>query len=397
MNNKATQKEMAAPVIECRSSGGPYDMGLAQGTALRQKILGARASLRQLEALRSGQPWWLPYPAFLMLAERKAEKSLVPALRQANPAMLARLEGMAEGAGVPLGSLCLLNAMEAFMSSVAAKTAEAPLGACSSLAVRGRRSRTGEPVIARNFDFLPLFQPFLALRESRPRNGFRSIDFAAGPLAGTLDGINEKGLAVTLDYAFVTDPAPPNPLISMAIADALASCATVAEAVRHLTRTPRWGGGMLMLADASGDIASVELSNTQAAVRRPAAGEDWLLFTNVCFCEETRAVQVAETAVYSDKAPRPLRGGPVLRPHAERARRMEQLLLAQRSVGLEELAAIMADHGPAGVPDGVSPCVHTEYFNTTATDQLLPARRVLRISYSAACQARFVEISLSGI
>jgi len=80
------------------------------------------------------------------------------------------------------------------------------------------------------------------------------------------------------------------------------------------TSTPRWGGGMLMLADAAGDIGSVELSNTR-------------------------------------------------------------LFLRHSSVGLDELAAIMADHGPTGVPDGASPCVHTAYFNTTATMQSMPVRR----------------------
>ena len=258
-------------------------MGLTQGTALRERIREAHESLRKLEALRLEQPWWLPYPLFLNLAERKSEKALVPALRQSNPAMLARMQGIAEGAGLPLRSLCLMNAMEAFIGSVGERAVVPPLGACSALAVRGARSRTGEPIIARNFDYPTLFQPFFMLRESRPRDGFRSLDFAVAPQAGTVDGVNEKGLAITINYAFVTDSAPPNPLITMLIADALASCATVTEAVRRIAATPHWGAGMLMLADASGDLASVELSNTRAGVRRPAAGEDWLLFTNVCF------------------------------------------------------------------------------------------------------------------
>ena len=239
-----------------------------------------------------------------------------------------------------------------------------------------------------------MFQPFFILRESRPRDGFRSLDFAVAPQAGTVDGMNEKGLAITYNYAFVIDSTPPNPLITMLIADALASCATVTEAIRHITATPRWGAGRLMLADASGDLASVELSNTRAGVRRPAAGEDWLLFTNVCFCPETCPVQVSASAVWSNKAPLPLRGGPVLQPHTERCRRIQDLLLKQGSVGRDELAAIMADHGPTGVAGGASPCVHTGYFNTTAALQWFPARRALRVSYGAACTARYVEIAL---
>lgn len=369
-------------------------MGLTQGARLREKILGTRQSLRRFEALRLEQPWWLPYPIFLWLAERKTERPFVEALRRLNPAMLTRLEGIAEGSSLALGSLCLMNAMEAFIGSVRGRTVIPPPGACTSLAVRGACSSTGDPVIARNFDYPPLFQPFYVLRENRPRGGFRSLDFAVAPQAGTVDGVNEHGLAITLDYAFVTDSGAPNPLVTMLIADALASCATVTEAARRLTASPRWGAGLRMLADAAGDLAAVELSNTRSGVRRPAPGTDWLLNTNVCHCPETRAVQVPESAAYSEKMPVPLRGRSVLEPHAVRARRIEDLLRKQAIVGPEELAAIMADHGPSGVPDGASPCVHTGYFNTTATLQWFPKRRSVRVSYSWACQARYVEIGL---
>jgi hypothetical protein len=304
------------------------------------------------------------------------------------------MQGIADGAGLPVRSLCLMNSMEAFIASLEGRTVAPPAGGCSTLAVRGTRSRTGEPIIARNFDYLALLQPFYTLRESRPRGGFGSLDFAVAPQAGTVDGVNEKGLAITLNYAFVTDPGRPNPLVSMLIADALASCATVTEAVRRITASPHWGAGILMLADASGDLASVELSNTRAGVRRPAAGADWLAFTNVCSCPETCAVQVPESAAYADKAPLPLRRGSVLEPHTNRARRIEELVRHQSSIGPNELAAIMSDHGPTGAPDGASPCVHTDYFNTTATLQWFPLGRRVRASFSTACKAQYVEIAL---
>lgn len=369
-------------------------MGLAQGAELRDKIRGTHQSMRNLEAFRMEQPWFLPYPLFLKLAERKSEQMLVPALREADPAMLARLEGIAEGAGLPLGSLCLMNAMEAFIASMSGRTTVPLPGACSALAVRGARTRDGEPIIAKNFDYLPLVQPFFVLRESCPDDGWRSLDFAVAPQAGTVDGMNEKGLAITLNYAFVTDPGGPNPLVTMLIADALAACANVPEAVERITARPHWGAGMLMLADASGDLAAVELTNTRAGVRRPAAGTNWLLFTNVCHCPATAAVQVPEAAAFSNKVPLPLRGRPVLEWHATRARRLEELVGRQGSLGPDALAAIMADHGPSGVPDGTSPCVHTDYWRTTASLQWMPASRRVRVSYSTACKAQYVEFAL---
>jgi hypothetical protein len=231
-------------------------MGLIQGHRLSSKITGAYRSLRNVEAFRLEQPSWLPYPLFLRLTERKCERSFTPVLRQSNPAMLARMQGIAEGAGLLLRNLCLMNALEAFLGSLEGKTVVPPLGACSAVAIRGKRSRNGAPMVAKNFDYLQLLMPFYILRETRPHGGFCSLDFAVAPQPGTIDGVNEKGLAITLNYAFVADRGHPDPLITMLIADALASCANVSEAIRHLTRTPHWGAGILMLADGSGDLAA---------------------------------------------------------------------------------------------------------------------------------------------
>ena len=144
----------------------------------------------------------------------------------------------------------------------------------------------------------------------------------------------------------------------------------------------------------SSSIQSLELSNTRAALRRPAPGQDWLAFTDVCHCPETCAVQVPETAVFSDRVPPALRGRPVLRWHADRRSRIEQLVQARKPIGPDALAAMMSDHGPDGVPDGASPCVHTDYWRTTASLQWFPVRRAVRVSYSTACQANYVEIAL---
>jgi hypothetical protein len=384
----------ARPSIACLCAGDAREMGIAQGKALSAKIAATRRVLRDLDAFRLEQPKWLPYPVFLKLAETKSSRALEPALRRLDPGMLARLEGIAEGSGASLPSLCLLNSLEALLASVQGRTEPLPLGGCSALAVRGNRSATGEAIIARNFDYIPLVQPYYIMRESRPRNGYRSLEFSVAPLAGAIDGVNEHGLCITLNYAFATDSGAPAPLISMSIADALAHCTTVTEAVERISNRSRWGAGMLMIADASGDLASLELTSTRSGVRRPMPSEDCLLFTNVCSCPETREVQVPENHLYSERVPQPLRGKPVLEWHASRARRLDELVRKRGKIGPEDLAVIMADHGPTGVPDGSSPCVHTNYWRTTGCLQWFPAQRSVRVSFTTACAADYVELRL---
>jgi hypothetical protein len=162
-------------------------MGLEQGRELRQQIWDARECLRELEAFRLEQPRWLPYPLFLRLAEARSANALLPALQRLSPSVLARLRGIANGSGLPLRSLCLMNAMEAFISSMEGRTVSVPLGGCSAVAVRRSLAEKGEPMVAKAFDYIPLLQPFYILRECRPRGGFRSLEFAVAPQVGAVD------------------------------------------------------------------------------------------------------------------------------------------------------------------------------------------------------------------
>jgi hypothetical protein len=384
---------VSCPAIDCRCAGDAREMGVTQGLNVRSKAPAVYRVLRELEGFRLQQPPFLPYLVFLRLAERRATTALATALREMDTPMLARLHGLAEGASMPLRTVCLYNAMEAFLCSTAGVTI-APPGCCSAVAVRGRRSRRGETILARNFDYIPAVQPFFLLRESRPRDGLRALEFTTALHAGAFDGVNEKGLAVIQNYAFVTDRSRPGPLISMVISGALAACATVAEATDFIARRHRWGAAILTLGDSAGDIAVVELSNTRAAVRRPGPGEDWLVATNVCICPEITPVQTPASFVYSDRAPRALRRTSVLEWHALRMRRLCQLIEPRCQLDEAELANMMADHGPDGHSGGTSPCVHTEYWRTTASIQWFPARRAARVSYGPACAAAYVELAL---
>ena len=380
-------------VLDFVCQGQPREMGLAQGAGVRDKIHGARRALANLEVFRLQQPRYLPYSLYRWLSEQRATRFLAGPLNRDFPAMGQRLAGIAEGSRLSASAIYLFNVFEPLLSSVGGCTA-CP-GACSAVAIRGSRSATGEPIVARNFDYLPLVQPFYVVRESRPQGKLRSFEFTTAPLAGAVDGMNEAGLCITYNYAFAFDepPAPAAP-ISMAISEALESCRTVAEAADCLTAKPRFGGGLLMLCDAADDMASLELSSTRSHVRRPAAGEDFIFHTNAFASDQMREVQVAWDAVYTDRAPTPLRGRRLHQSSQRRDERFRQLLGQIDAFTPDELGAVMADHGPAGIASDDTPCVHGAYWNTTACLQFLPKSRRIRVAYDTACNARFEEIQL---
>jgi hypothetical protein len=385
---------MAEPRVEVVCSGGPREMGAAQGKALSERILRARRTLRQLDAVRKQRPWWMPWAVFLALAERKAQAMLGEALSKHSPEMAQRLASMAEGAGVSPAALCLLNVAEVLLPSVRDVTAVPPAMACSAIAVRGRRSATGEPIIVHNFDYVRLVQPFYVLRESRPSGCLRSLEFTVAPLCGAVDGMNERGLCIAMNSAFPVDSGPVGVPNSMVIAETLARCGTVVEAAEWILSRPRWGGALLMLADEAGDIAAVELSNTRSAVRRPPEGQDILFHTNHFSTPSMSDVDVPRSAVFTAKAPDALVGSRVLESSEKRAARLAELLPQIERFGQAELARVMSDHGPAGTPDGTALCMHGDYWETTRCLQWLPRSRRLRVSYSKACSAVFREFAL---
>jgi hypothetical protein len=236
------------------------------------------------------------------------------------------MRGIAEGSGVRIRSLHLIHSLEPLMTSLDNRWLRPALGACSAVAIRGARSTAGEPILAKNFDYLPLVQPFYTVRESRPRGGLRSLEFTVAALAGAVDGVNEAGLCIALNYAFPADGTAPGPTITMAIAEALGRCTSVSDAATLIAARPRWGAGIVMLADPAGEIASLELSNTRSALRGPRPGEDVLVHTNCFSCDETRDVELPRDAVFSGNVPRVLLGVPVLADHEARARRISELV-----------------------------------------------------------------------
>src|SRR5438874_10642465 len=191
--------------VEVIAKGDCMEMGLAQGDSLRKKIQSSPGVLASLYGFRILQPSWMPYSVYRRVSESRAHGLLEGSLKRDFPDAHRRMMGIGAGSGASMRLIHLLHALEPMLSDVSRCTVVPAFGACSAVAVRGRRSATGEPVIARNFDYLPVVQPLYTLRESRPHSGFRSIDFTIAPFAGAIDGVNEEGLCITYDYAYVTD------------------------------------------------------------------------------------------------------------------------------------------------------------------------------------------------
>jgi hypothetical protein len=73
---------------------------------------------------------------------------------------------------------------------------------------------------------------------------------------------------------------------------------------------------------------------------------------------------------------------------------MRELLADGGPLGSEELAHILSDHGAERVGTADTICMHSEFWNTTATLQWFPRQRRVRVAYAPACGARYVEFGM---
>ena len=388
-------------VVEC--AGDHHEMGQAQGAACRgdlarlERVLlevvgvapgGALAPLRHLGRPVTGA------------AGRIGQRLLSGDLTRLHPHHVERLRGIAEGAGLPFSRMFVGPLVELVLNRASYR--RPPAGACTAVAMSGARTRTGEALIAKTFDYPPASGALHLTRLSRPRAVGRaaSLEVTKAPLSGSHDGINQHGLAVTYNYGHFRGRAGARVSISVLIQEVLETCRTVDQAIARLRAHARSGGALIMLADADGTIASVELGPDTLAVRRG----DLLVHANHASTAELAARDVPKDAVFPRwMMPAALRGKRVQQSSERRHQRAEELCrgLGPGAADEDRLAEILADHGPAagadqgsGGGDDDTICRHGPYYATTCAVVLRPRSRSMRLRVGWPCGGGFSDLSL---
>jgi len=230
-------KTLRVSFVQCR--GTPYEVGRAQADAFAATRKG-QAFLRKKVKL----PWW-----FNIRTEERAFRTYAPDLWE-------EIGGIAEGLNIP---------MEQAVTYFGNDSLRMPTGGCSAVMSGG--------VYGRNYDFWPRkYEPRFALLQAH--GSYASIG-NSHQLTGRVDGMNEHGLTIGL-HLVRARPRSPGLTSTLLIRRVLDGCATTAEAIDFLRRTPHAMQYNYSLLDAGGVAAVVEAGAGAVAVR----GGDWLACTN---------------------------------------------------------------------------------------------------------------------
>ena len=252
----------------CQVSGTPFERGVQQGQELSAAIR------RNLETVHRK----LEQEKVDMEAYQRFVSRNLKFFQNSRPEMYEELQGIAQGSGLPLNDILLLNIHAYFLcESFRHITQE-----CSMLCVRGKATADGCTYIIKNRDMtMPLEQ---ALIHHVYSDGLEIIEVGgAGILTYPAVGINSHGLAVTTTgFWSEKDPTRTERVeeadIFLNVRVLLTTCKTAAEAVEFCRTAPRMNGLNVIAADPS-EAYLVEMTADEIYVEKDE-GQGVLYRTN---------------------------------------------------------------------------------------------------------------------
>ena len=302
--------------------GTHYEIGRQMGEARREQVAHSIENARNLlqEAYDQLQLSWAG-------AVNQSRKYL-PFAEERFRQYMDEMRGIAEGANVAFDDLVVLNAMEAVTIDALHLTK------CTSLAVNQRRTANGHVLVAHNEDWVPEDEADLVILHISADDEPPMLAMTYGGLLPNI-GFNAYGIAQCCDSVYPTDSRIGIPRI--VASRAVLAAQTPGEAIRRTLVPHRAAGYNHLLADANGELYSVEVSARKFAL---LYGEDGsMVHTNHFLTWEMQQVESEPDELVATRV---------------RYHRAWRLLHDTEKHTLETLQAIQRDH--VNYPDSI--CNH---------------------------------------
>ena len=245
------------PVL--RLHGSPYQMGYQHGILLRRQV---RASVETIMSFSDRQ---LKVPGFgRMVARRRLDR----AWKQMKPSVpdryLEEMQGLADGAGIPLKTLQRIHALPDLTSVT-----------CASSVAAGAATQDGRLIQIRNLDWAiqSNVQRYAALivHEPKGRRPFVSVGWLG--FIGVLSGINRSGISVAEIGAETTDANLRGVPMPFLLRRVLEESDNLEQAAKIIKMGPRTVGYNYLLADAkTREAVALETTRQHSALFRMEEG-----------------------------------------------------------------------------------------------------------------------------
>nr|WP_254215484.1 C45 family peptidase [Burkholderia multivorans] len=364
-----------------KTSGTPYERGFQHGAAVPDRVK-ASVDLYQQQLLRRG----VDMPTLDRLAE-----AMKPYIEKFDTALLSEMQGIADGAGVRLVDVIVINCRTEMMFGhgqiqKAAPSTDEPDDGCTGLIVLPQASATGNLMHAHNWDWREeCVDTGIVIRMERTDGPDLLMFTEAGSLAR--HGFNSAGVSLTGNFlTSERDYRKPADVPLVLIRRKMLEAANICEAMKFLWNVDRFASNNLMLAQAQGEAVNLECAPDEIFWITPENG--FVVHANHWMCP------VARTKL-RDLG---LRANP---DSIYRQRRVVDALASARSrgEGLIDWATIRAALADDfAKPDGVlrfpKPASFASISATVATTLMEPALGKMWIARKPYEAIEFAEYSL---
>ncbi len=342
--------------------GEAYERGLQYGSAVAGDVLrNSQAYLRLIEHQTGvGRGEALETAA-----------SFGPVIEARTPDLLLEMRGIAEGAGVTLNEVLLINARTELLSSA---------GGCTALAAAPEVSHQTRVLLGQNWDWYTAIGPEPVLLLVR-QPGRPAIATLVEPGQVAKIGINSAGLGVCLNFLEHTDRGEGLPV--HLILRQMLGCSYLGDAIRAAYGAPRAASANVMIAHAAGEILNLEFTPARADFFYGDGG--WLVHANHF---ESILLRTGDLGVASSSS---------TLARAARARRLLSAACGHISPGTFQ--TILRDHayGPYAI------CRHAD-SSESALDQTATrasvimdlAKRELQVAVGNPCEEEYASYFLAS-
>jgi len=371
-------------------SGTHHEIGVQQGKASREQIHELLEKTPNFDFVKLMKPRLLPASLFVMIAKRRAGKLLTNDIFKYYPRQAQRMSGIAEGAETDMSHILFMQAMELLIGKPSYR-----IEACTTLAFGPSRTITGETIVGKNFDYLSILEPYQLTCQTKSKEGYSTLGCKMAPLAGMLDGMNEHGLTATYNLAYSLDEPECYVPLSLALQEMMETCKTADEAARFITQAKRGGhDAVLTLADAEGNIRTVEITSNHFAMSNAADGQ--AINTNHYKSDEMQRYEIPRNAVcFGRGTPKESLGVRVHESSEQRLKRAQELLKGKEKVDESKITLILRDHGQDNKPSMLTLCRHADAVSTLRSVVFYPSRKTVKVLYGKPCQNQYEELKFS--
>lgn len=172
------------PIIQV--SGSAYERGRQHGERARERVARSVEIYRSAFADRAGLDW----PQVLTRATGFARE-----IESLDPAILAEMQGIADGAGFTLEEIVAVNCRTEILFGSRPKNAAEDAHECTTIAVAPSASASGSTIVGKNWDWRAACRESVIILQVEQDDGADFVMVVEAGMVGR-DGFNEHGIAV---------------------------------------------------------------------------------------------------------------------------------------------------------------------------------------------------------